>query len=449
MPISSISGETTSGVPIGEAGPHCSVVPLKSLLFYIRCLGYVLEMPLVDDLEIPISRDIESRLDKHVCWPSREYKLELEQREVYQDTTGTVLDRHDTIEKREIDNTPFYVRESTSKGEITSSEAYVKKPKIDEFFSNSGNMANLAAYVAVCKVFSELEVPVKELYPEGNFQSILDTKRRPDILARFPGEYVPIEVYNGRDFLNSYANKHDQLTDLMSSSGVGGESNPLLINRRSTHDYQNKMIEKNVVIVDTDCLLTNKTLYDKYESTIEFFHLEGMIERLPRFEDSLGNKLDGDDYDYEAGGPNKYDTMSRREALTPPEDMISDVSELPTEYIKRIRGGIQLHYVNTLFRRANNSARKAACLITQNMYNNLLRADSGVPQDTAIGNGWDDANEQYSWIDSIDSGEIDTELKSIIKKLTEEKVLTISRGDRLTPRQATHPQPTFSSGTLS
>jgi hypothetical protein len=156
--------------------------------------------------------------------------------------------------------------------------------------------------------------------------------------------------------------------------------------------------------------------------------------------------IDGRDYDVSENGDHDYNDEERMDALTPPQDMISDVNNLPDDYLKRVRGGVQLQYVYTLYRRATNSTstRRGAALVMQETYNNILRADVAVDRDAALQDGWDDAEEQYNWLNQMEKSEIMEEADNIVDELEEEKILTIPKNGKISPRQATHPAPTFS-----
>jgi len=78
--------------------------------------------------------------------------------------------------------------------------------------------------------------------------------------------------------------------------------------------------------------------------------------------------------------------------------MLEDIDEIPQQYRERVRGGVQLHYVNTLYRAAEEPTRKASCLTIQQMYNNLLRSPSGIRRQDAIEEGYEDACEKYGRI---------------------------------------------------
>lgn len=401
-------------------------------------------MSIIDRVGPSIRSEIETRLDQHPAWPTREFKLEMELYELYQDTTGTAIDQSSSVVKMEIDGKPFYVQNGTSISSVKGTQPYLQKEKVDEFLQKSGNTANIAAYVAACQVYSEIEIGDMDLHPEGNFQSLLSTTRRPDMMVRFPNEYAPIEVYNGGDFINNRTDKHDQLIDLKSKKNRPADSNPILINRRSTERYKRAMMKKNITIADTDMIFTSESIYSDYRDTIQFFNLDDMVVRIPEIEAANGDKINGDDYDFSEDGPLSYDDGQRLDALLPHEDIASNSDKLPTEYLERVRGAIQLHYVNTLYRRIPDADGRAASLIIQNMYNDLLRSNTGVQQERAVDDGRKSAVDQYPWIKQLDPESVSDEVGRIIDGLVGEKILTRSSNNTLTARQAIHPQPTFS-----
>lgn len=395
-----------------------------------------------------VAPSLQGRLDKiledYPAWPRREFNLSMESRQFYQDTTSKAIDNYSDVSRVTVDGKVFYCYNDTVKDTIRGSEPYDKKFRIDQFLSQSGNMANLATYIAICQVYTELEVDLMEVRPEDDFRMTLyHTDRIPDAYIRFPNEHVPVEVYNGGDFVNDRNDKHDQLMDLKSTEDQDIECNPMFVNRRSTIDYKEQMLDQNITIIDTDLLFASESLYQDYQDAIDFFDLDSIVEVLPRLKATNGDLIDGDDYDIQVNGDQGYSTSERNEALLPPAEMTTDSDKLPDEFLKRVRGGIQLHYVYTLYRGTSDSVRRAACLVVQNMYNNLLRADTGVPRDEAISQGWDDATDQYDWINQLDEQEIQKEIVDIIQHLRDAHVLR-KYENTLTTRSATHPQQSFS-----
>lgn len=409
--------------------------------------------PLVDEVESILQYRLEQRLEDYPGWPMREFKLSAEQLDLYQTTTGTAIDRHDDIVRKEVptDNSPqakFYAYDHTPKSEIRDSEAFSRKEQFDDFLSNAGNFANLVVYVVSCQVKNEINIDAMEVRPEDYFRTLLyHTSRVPDVLISLEQEHAPVEVYNGGDYVNDRNDKHDQLMDLKSPDDEDVNSNPIFVNRRSTDDFKKDRLKDNITVVDTDQVICSGPLYEEYQDAINFFDLESLVTVLPLIECTNGESIAGDDYDVQENGSEFDDVDERQDALHPPEDMVSDFDTIKNEteknFVKRVRGGIQLHYVSSIYRRSSGSAQNAASIIIQNMYHNLLRADSGVPKPDAIAKAREDALEEQGWIEQVDDGDVRQEIEDIIEELKIKKVLTLSQGN-LTPRRAVHPQPSFS-----
>lgn len=401
-------------------------------------------MGVLGEVEESLRSSLDRLLDEYPAWPRREFNLMMESRELYQDTTATAIDYYDEVSRVDVDGKKFYCYNNTSKSDIRNSEPYNKKFRIDQFLSESGNMANLATYIAICKVYDELNIPEMEVRPEDDFRMTLyHTGRVPDAFISFSNEYVPVEVYNGGDYVNSRNDKHDQLMDLKSDEDDDIECNPMFFNRRSTGNYKEKMVKRNITIVDTDWIIASESLYSEYQDAIRFFELDSLVHVLSKLEVANGDLFDGNDYDIQENGAQNHTTKERNSALLPPTQMTTDADKLPPDYIPRIRGGIQLHYVYTRYRTTSDSRRGAASLVVQNMYNNLLRAESGIPRTDAVAQGWEDATEQYDWIGQFEKPEVNQEVDEIIQELRNAHVIR-KYEDRLTPRGGTHPQPSFS-----
>jgi hypothetical protein len=289
-------------------------------------------------------------LENYPAWPRREFNLSMESRQLYQDTTSSAIDAYGDVSRVTVDGKVFYSYNDTAKDTIRGSEPYDKTFRIDEFLSRSGNMANLATYIAICQVYTELKDDMMEVRPEDDFRMTLyHTDRVPDAYIRFPNEHVPVEVYNGGDFVNDRNDKHDQLMDLKSTEDQDIECNPMFVNRRSTMDYKEQMLNQNTVIIDTDLLFASESLYQDYQDAIDFFDLDSIVEVLPRLKATNGDLIDGDDYDIQVNGDQGYSTSERNDVLLPPAEMTTDSNKLPDEFLRRVRGGIQLHYVCTHF----------------------------------------------------------------------------------------------------
>jgi len=378
----------------------------------------------------------------------------MEHYEVYQNTTGIALDNSDEIERETIDGMPFYFRPDTTLREIRASQVHQHTSRIYKFAEKTGEFANLVAYVVLCKIYDELDGSLHplDLYPENDSPMILShTERVPDAMLRFPTEYAPIEVYNGMDYLNGRTDKWDQLHDLSTDENDMSDCSPILINRRSeSGEFKDKLRKQNVTVIDTDCVFTSEELFEEYEDAIESLHLTKRYEIIQGIEGATGEKLVGVDYDLQRANVAKNDdddrgAESQRQArLTPPSEMLSDIELIPPQYRKRVRGGVQLHYVNTLYRQTTEPTERASALVIQQMYNNLLRAEVGVPQQDAIDAGYQNASEQYTKIISRQPEEaVRKQARLLVSNLVDKRII-FKRDGKLSARKSTHPQQDFS-----
>lgn len=401
-----------------------------------------------------VEGELLSRLDNTVAWPVKPFKLEMEEYEIYQNTTGIALDESDEIERETIDRMPFYFKPGTTPDEIRSSKVHQHTARIYKFAEETGEFANLVAYVTLCKIYDELYGSLQplDLYPENDSPMILShTERVPDAILRFPTEYVPVEVYNGMDYLNDRNDKWDQLHDLSTDEDDMSDCSPILINRRSeSGEFKDELRKQNVTVIDTDCVFTSEALYEEYEDAIESLHLAKRYEIISEIEGATGVKLVGVDYDVQSATEAKNDdddrdAESQRQArLTPPSEMLSDIDLIPPQYRKRVRGGVQLHYVNTLYRQTTEPTERASALVIQQMYNNLLRAQAGVPQPDSIDAGYQDASEQFTKIISRQPEEaVREQARLLVSDLVNERII-FKRDGKLSARKSTHPQQDFS-----
>lgn len=133
--------------------------------------------------------------------------------------------------------------------------------------------------------------------------------------------------------------------------------------------------------------------------------------------------------------------------VRPPSDMIADVDALPPKYMKRIRGGVQLLYVNSIYRHTENPVRRDACFVVQRIYNQLLRGDSQA-RPTAIQNGWQGAMGKYDRIRQIESENgnrkemVLDETRTLLNKFRDENIID-QQDNRISARKALHPQPSL------
>jgi hypothetical protein len=234
-----------------------------------------------NQIESHIRQNIETRVEDYTAWPVKGFKLEMEKYNIYQDATGIAVDNHSGIEKLKVHGNTYYVEDGTDESEVEDSEIYEVTERFREFLDKSGLIANLAAYVALCKVYSELDGAIEQMepHPENNFNMLFFTGRTPDAMIRFPGEYNPVEVYNGADFLNERTDKYDQLMDLSDSEDYHIESSPILINRRSKKEFKDELLERNVVVIDTDYILAYSDIHSRYEDALQRLNVNSLFTK--------------------------------------------------------------------------------------------------------------------------------------------------------------------------
>lgn len=384
------------------------------------------------------------RLNNNPAWPMTAFQLECEMAGVYQSTSGTALDElHEAGEvgrhRIRLDGKPrtYFTRPENPPPDP---DPVVKEAhrQFEEFISTRSYYANLVAYVTLCKIYDEIGDYVLgfDVYSEGEHTIMLGgTTRKPDAVIRLPNEHVPVEVYNGGDYLGKNTSKFTQLNDLHYDD-EGMPSHPLLINRRSddalkTHARR----EWNSVVIDTDCMLACETRRDEIEEELDLLHLLPRIDFRPEVETTDGQTFDGETYE------NLSEASEDVLKLRPPSKMLANWDDvIPDQYMERVRGGVQLQYINSIYRRGHERTRQDACLVLQEMYHILLRA-GGKKRDVLLEEGWEQATERYSSLKAEQQRKpaILDEARDLLNMVRDEKMIS-NRNGQLHARQATHPQ---------
>lgn len=214
-------------------------------------------------------------------------------------------------------------------------------------------------------------------------------------------------------------------------------SNPLLINRRADSDIKSSVrSELNGMVIDTDVIIGCGETHPELNTVLDFFNLDGIVQLLPPLTTDSGTELVGADYD---------DAVTSNPSLIrPPSEIAVAADTLPDRYLRRIRGGIQLFYVNSFYRSASERTEWEASLVLQAIYNLLLRI-GGMTRQVALDMGWDEFIDSYGNVKSAKQrkGMILDQTRDYIGQLLEERVI-VEQNDQLHSRRATHPQQTFS-----
>jgi len=384
------------------------------------------------------------RLDTHPAWPRTAFRLECESAGVYQDESGKALEQLKTegkIDRKDINSggqqRVYFTRPETPTPE-PEDEIQAAVRQFESFLTKSGYFANLVVYVALCKIHDELSDYITgfEVLPEAPRPFLLNNPgREPDAVVLLPDEKVPIEVYNGGDYLGKNTRKYDQLRDLSTNPNGSLPTNPMLINHRSDDDIKKSVRRRmNGLVVDTGLILACEDRHDEVQDILETLHLERRIDFIPEIKTTEGETLNGEDYEDLSRGK---DDVS---IIHPPSKLAPAATDLPDQFLQRIRGGVQLQYVNSIYREGHERTTADACFVLQEIYNILLR-EGGYKRKEIIDKGWEEATNRYRRLKSVDQRKtsILDETNSLLNRLRDEHIVT-ERNSELHARKAEHPQ---------
>lgn len=396
-----------------------------------------------------VANTVADRLAEHQAWPANILKLEFEGIGIYQDRTGEILKRllkEGEVNKHKIEiansGIPFVTRPGDKFADPTT-EVLSSTKQLHELYKYSSDFAELAVYVALCKVYDEVgrHITAMEVLPKGERTHQLNgVDNELDGFMQMGNEYIPIEVYNGGDYLSTtsfgdISDKYEQLQDYSNSEDP--VSNPILVNRRADTDFKKSTRrEFNGMVIDTDVILACEDRYTNLTDALDLLNLNNIVHPLPPLETASGRELTGSDYnDVVTADPS---------VIRPPSEMAEAAEDLPDKYLKRIRGGVQLFYVNTFYRSATDRTERDASLVLQAVYNLLLR-EGGKSRQRALDEGWDGFIDSYKQTKSATQrkGMIIDQTRENISQLLAERILT-ERNNKIHARKATHPQQTFS-----
>jgi hypothetical protein len=390
-----------------------------------------------------VENTLGRRLDEYPAWPANIFKLELEGADIYQDRTGEILS--DMLDEGEVGkikislnghNIPFITRPENPPPK-PDDEIRAATREFNKFLGESSDFAELTAYVALCKVYDEIgaDITTMEVLPKGERPHQLNgISNELDGFVHLRNEYIPVEVYNGADYLSADG-KYQQLGDY--SIDEQPMSNPLLINRRTDSDVNSRVrSELNGMVIDTDVILGAEETHPDLDVILDLFNLDGIVQLLPSLTTDSGTDLVGKDYDNAV--------TNNPGLIRPPSELAVAADTLPDQYVRRIRGGVQLFYVNSFYRSASERTEWEASLVLQEIYNLLLRI-GGMTRQVALDMGWDEFMGSYGNVKSANQRQemILDQTRDYIQKLLEERVL-VEQNNQLHARRATHPQQTFS-----
>lgn len=384
------------------------------------------------------------RLESHPAWPRTAYRLECESAGVYQNTSGRALSQlleDGKINRNDIDvngeNRVYFTRPESPPPD-PEDKVKLAVREFEQFLTKSGHFGNLAAYVALCKVHNELNDYISgfSVLPEAPRPYLLNNPgREPDAVVLLPEERVPVEVYNGGDYVSKNTRKFEQLSDLSTDPDGSVPTNPMLINHRSDDEVKSTVrTGMNGLVIDTGLMIACENKRAEIEDVLETLHLESRIEFVPEVETADGVALDGQDYNNLSRGQADVDL------IYPPSKLAPAADNLPEQFLQRIRGGIQLQYVNSIYREDHERTMSDACLVLQEIYNILLR-EGGHTRSKIMDKGWEEAIDQYRRLKSAEERKpsILDATGSLLSRLQNERIISRRSGE-LHARKAEHPQ---------
>jgi hypothetical protein len=405
-----------------------------------------------------VSRRVSDILDSHEAWPKNMLLLECEAYGIYQNDSGGIL--NDMLESGFVGISNEEVESPEGDAEFQSHD-YFTRPDVDEpeatkvidnhkqvmeALHASGHFADLVAYATISKVWDELEGFHFQVWPEGEFNHLLPhTNRKPDALFQLPQERVPVEVYNGRDVVDTSgpgynSEKDEQLSGLQADSDADShyDSNPFLICRRSTDSIKTSLRSWDGLAVDTDLIVMCEDTRSEYIDNLRFFNIEQLIEFIPRFRTRDGALIDGEGYSDRALNDD-VDNINP-EVMT--ENLRGDssgsgIQKVPKQYHRRVRGGIHLQYVNSLYRTASGPNQEAAARVIINLYHNLLRSD-GLDRAQALDDAWVETQQKTTSNISQMEEAIRSQADELLDTLTDHNIVWRD-GNTIYARNSEHP----------
>lgn len=195
----------------------------------------------------------------------------------------------------------------------------------------------------------------------------------------------------------------------------------------------------NGVVVNTDYMLACETRRDEIEDALDVLQISDCIEFRPRVETTDGDLFDGERYN------GLSEDADAAKLVRPPSKMLGNWNDvLPEDYLRRVRGGVQLQYINSIYREGHERTRADACFVLQEAYNILLR-EGGMGRADLLDTAWEQAMTRYSRLKAAEQRReaILESARSLLNRVRDEKMVSDREG-KLHARLADHPQPGFS-----
>ncbi|WP_135366308.1 THUMP domain-containing protein [Halosimplex halophilum] len=385
-----------------------------------------------------VKQTAKNRVQTYPIWPANLFQLELEGAGVYQDFSGPALlelEERGELEKITYGGLPYMASSDTARP-----DSAILEPTgvVYDFLTGeddaSGYIAELALYVALSKIEGELsDGVIDDIGPTGSYYRRFRGLPNPvDGLLEINGELFPIEVYNGLDYINESHSKLDQVANY--SSDGDPALNPILVTRLSGKKAKDRVRKQmNGTIIDTRRIFACEPVRPNLEDAVNALNLQGQFELIPWLTTEEGLGLEGRRYHELAENREHFEKIVPSRVAAAAEDLSND-------YIERVRGGVYLLYVNTLYRQAPERLGRQASLMLQSCFHKLMR-NPGVDRASLLDIGWEDARERYNRIMPADDRrqrDVQDRTRSLLENLRDKNIV-YRDGDSLYARKAKHP----------
>jgi hypothetical protein len=377
-----------------------------------------------------VQKAAKEHLKRASVWPRTIFEFEMRGAGVYPDFAGRSLyelhERGDIGEQKEIQGRNYFTRPGEE--EFLSSVVENAVNNYYDLLDEIGKFGELVAYTSLSKIGEEYDHLIDIVEPEGDkTHRLRGIPRKPDAFLEYGNMCSPVEVYNGTEYVTEGHKKVAQQT-IPAGSREEPHSRPLLIGPFASETAEEKVLNGDGVIAQTGKPLVCKSHLDEYGPSLEYLNLKSNFKFINKIKTKEGEEIDGEKYDNLLGSPDY-----RR--ITP--DKIQ-ADRVPTEYIKRVRGGVQLTYVSSLYQRAESKINEYACLVLQPMFHHLLRQDT-CSIDDLIQFGWKDMGERYPRVKANVAKDRILEIAREYMQDLVEKMILEQSGDRYSTFKSAHP----------
>lgn len=386
-----------------------------------------------------VQQAVQSTLASHQAWPRNYFQLRLEDAGIFQDHSGPCLRELQQQGGHEVTTTNDinYITQpggGTPDQQIqdATEEVYRALQNQDRAF-----FAELAVYVGLAKVYEELTDYISiDVHPKGNYpRKLRGVTNELDGLLELWQENFPVEVHNGHQYITDNHSKIGQITNL--SFDDEPVSNPLLVCRLSSENARKEAHGMNGTIFDVGDIVACELNHPDLADAVNTLDLSNHFVLLPELTTADGYNLDGATYHRFAKDYDLYERVTPRQ-VAPAAD------ELPDSFLRRIRGGLHLLYVNTFYRRMSDPVDEYACLVLQPLFHHLLRQSNGVDLRTLLDIGWQDFRQRYPSINAqSQQSSILDRTRELVWRLRDENIV-YERGGDLYARASDHPHTSLS-----